>query len=93
VVPSRVTSGGRTEGTPAIALEALAAGVPVVASAVGGLCGLAGRPGVQLVPPDDPRALAGAIDRALADPPPPAALRAAIADLDWQQVAPRLLRA
>ncbi|HEX3474856.1 MAG TPA: glycosyltransferase family 4 protein [Kofleriaceae bacterium] len=93
VVPSRVTPGGRTEGTPAIALEALAAGVPVVASAVGGLRGLAGRAGVQLVPPDDPRALAGAIDRALADPLPPAALRAAVADLDWRQVAPRLLRA
>jgi glycosyltransferase involved in cell wall biosynthesis len=93
VVPSRVIPGGRTEGTPAIALEALAAGVPVVASAVGGLRGLAGRPGVQLVPPDDPRALAGAIDRALADPLPPAALRAAVADLDWRQVAPRLLRA
>ena len=93
VVPSRVTPGGRTEGTPAIALEALAAGVPVVASAVGGLRGLAGRAGVQLVPPDDPHALAGAIDRALADPLPPAALRAAVADLDWRQVAPRLLRA
>lgn len=93
VVPSRITPGGRTEGTPAIALEALAAGVPVVASAVGGLRGLAGRAGVQLVPPGDPRALAAAIDRALADPPPPAALRAAVADLDWQEVAPRLLRA
>jgi glycosyltransferase involved in cell wall biosynthesis len=93
VVPSRVTPAGRTEGTPAIALEALAAGVPVVASAVGGLRGLAGRTGVQLVPPDDPRALAGAIDRALSDPPPPAALRAAVADLDWGNVAPRLLRA
>jgi glycosyltransferase involved in cell wall biosynthesis len=93
VVPSRVTPAGRTEGTPAIALEALAAGVPVVASAVGGLRGLAGRTGVQLVPPDDPRALAGAIDRALADPPPPAALRAGVADLDWGNVAPRLLRA
>ena len=91
-MPSRITPGGRTEGTPAIALEALAAGVPVVASAVGGLRGLAGRAGVQLVPPDDPRALAGAIDRALADPLPPAALRAAVADLDWRQVAPRLLR-
>jgi len=93
VVPSRITPGGRTEGTPAIALEALAAGVPVVASAVGGLCGLAGRAGVQLVPPDDPRALAGAIDRALAASLPPAALRAAVADLDWREVAPRLLRA
>ncbi|HEX3757564.1 MAG TPA: glycosyltransferase family 4 protein [Kofleriaceae bacterium] len=93
VVPSRVTPGGRTEGTPAIALEALAAGVPVVASAVGGLRGLAGRPGVALVPPDDPRALARAIDRTLANPPPPTALRSAVADLDWRQVAPRLLRA
>ena len=51
--------GGRTEGTPMIALEALAAGVPVVASAVGGLRELAQ---IQLVPPDDPHALAMAIN-------------------------------
>jgi len=89
VVPSRITPGGRTEGTPAIALEALAAGVPVVASAVGGLCDL---PGVRLVPPDDPRALARAIDQALAAPPCPQALRAGVANLDWREVAPRLIR-
>lgn len=89
VIPSRVLPGGRTEGTPMIALEALAAGVPVIASAVGGLCDL---PGVQLVPPEDPYALARAIDRVLAHPPAPEALRAWVAKLDWREVAPRLFR-
>jgi glycosyltransferase involved in cell wall biosynthesis len=89
VVPSRVTPGGRTEGTPAIALEALAAGVPVIASAVGGLCEL---PGVRLVPPEDPLALARAIDQSIAAPPAAAALRAGVANLDWREVAPRLIR-
>lgn len=89
VVPSRITPGGRTEGTPAIAVEALAAGVPVIASAVGGLCEL---PGVRLVPPDDPRALARAIDQTLAAPPPAASLRAGVAKFDWREVAPRLIR-
>ena len=59
VVPSRVLANGRSEGTPMIALEAIAAGVPVVASAVGGLRDLP----ATLVPPDDPRALARAIDQ------------------------------
>jgi glycosyltransferase involved in cell wall biosynthesis len=89
VVPSRVTPGGRTEGTPMIALEALAAGVPVVASAVGGLCDL---PGVRLVPPDDPRALARAIDQVLSDPPPAERLRAGVARYAWREVLPRLIR-
>jgi glycosyltransferase involved in cell wall biosynthesis len=90
VVPSRVTASGRTEGTPLIALEALAAGVPVVASAVGGLTALA--PAARLVPPDDPRALAASIDAVLASPPAPALLAAAVADLDWMAVASRLVR-
>jgi glycosyltransferase involved in cell wall biosynthesis len=89
VVPSRITPGGRTEGTPAIALEALAAGVPVIASAVGGLCDL---PGVRLVPPDDPRALARAIDQSIAAPPSANELRAGVQKLDWREVAPRLMR-
>lgn len=89
VVPSRVVAGGRTEGMPLVALEALAAGVPLVASAVGGLPSLA--PAAALVPPDDPCALAAAIDRVLAAPPSESALRDAVAALDWPRVATRLL--
>lgn len=85
VIPSRVLPNGRSEGTPMIALEALAAGVPVIASAVGGLAEL---PGIIRVRPDDPRALAIAIDRAL-DAPQPA--RVDFSHLDWRHVAARLL--
>jgi glycosyltransferase involved in cell wall biosynthesis len=37
VIPSRVLRDGRTEGTPVVCLEAMAAGLPVIASSVGGL--------------------------------------------------------
>ena len=80
-IPSRVVA-GRTEGTPLIALEALAAGIPVVASRVGGLAELP----LTHVAPDDPRALAAAIDRTLASPPPPVSL----SHLDWRLVVRRL---
>lgn len=86
VVPSRTLANGRTEGTPLIALEALAANVPVVASAVGGLRELSA---VRTVPPEDPRALAYAITAALDDEPRD--LRATVAHLDWAIVAPRLV--
>ena len=89
VIPSRTLASGRTEGTPTIALEALAAGVPVVASAVGGLCDL---PAVHLVPPDDPRALAAAVDHNLAHPPASATLRKSVARLDWREVVSHLIR-
>lgn len=56
-----VVLSSRTEGTPMVLLEAMAAGVPVIASAVGGVPDLL-RPGEgTLVPPDDPRALANAV--------------------------------
>lgn len=55
-----VVLSSRTEGTPMIVLEALAAGVPVVAAAVGGVPDLVREDGV-LVPPADPEALARAI--------------------------------
>ena len=58
----------RTEGTPIVALEAMAAGVPVVATAVGGVPDLLGEGAGRLVPPEDPRALAAAVDEVLGDP-------------------------
>jgi glycosyltransferase involved in cell wall biosynthesis len=57
------------EGTPVALIEALAAGRPVVATAVGGTPDLLAR-GAHglLVPPRDPAALAGAILDALRSP-------------------------
>jgi glycosyltransferase involved in cell wall biosynthesis len=87
VVPSRPTP-SRVEGMPVVALEALAAGRPVVASATGGLRELPAP--ARLVPPDDAPALAAAIDAALADPPAPETCRRSIADRDWSIVGRRL---
>lgn len=88
IVPSRVLPNGRTEGTPMIALEALAAGVPVVASAVGGLASLAGAVRVRA---DDPRALAAAVARILALPPSRQELSSTVRHLAWTTVAIDLL--
>jgi glycosyltransferase involved in cell wall biosynthesis len=63
----------RSEGWGLAALEAMAYGVPVIASNVGGLRELVeDGSGGWLTPPDDPEALARAIQSAAADP---AALR------------------
>ena len=58
----------RTEGMPVALLEAMSAGVPVVATSVGGSAEVLehGRTGL-LVPPDDPAALGAAIAEALRD--------------------------
>lgn len=59
----------RSEGTPIVLLETLAAGVPVIASAVGGVPDLITAPAEgALVPPDDPAALAAAIRAVLSTP-------------------------
>lgn len=64
------------EGTPVALLEAIAAGVPVVATDVGGVRDVLGPDLLgQMVPPRDPEALAAAIMRTLDDPPDDAAAR------------------
>ena len=63
VVPSRA------ESMPYVVLEAIAAGMPIVATDVGGIPEIFGPAAGELVPPGDAAALAGAIDAALADPP------------------------
>jgi glycosyltransferase involved in cell wall biosynthesis len=69
VLPSRY------EGLPNVVLEAMACGVPVVATAVPGMVEATGD-AARLVPPEDPAALAAAIVATLADlvagTPPPA---------------------
>ena len=55
-----------TEGLPQILLEAFAAGLPVVATAVGGVPGAVGDAGL-LVPPADAGAAAAALERVGAD--------------------------
>ena len=56
VQPSRPLSTGRTEGLPVATLEALQAGLPVIASRTGGLAELDGC-GVQMVLPENVAAL------------------------------------
>jgi glycosyltransferase involved in cell wall biosynthesis len=55
----------RTEGTPIVLFEAMAAGVPIVATSVGGVPDVVGDEGALLAPPEDPQALAAALRRAL----------------------------
>jgi glycosyltransferase involved in cell wall biosynthesis len=63
-----VVLSSRTEGTPIVLFEAMAAGVPVVATRVGGVPDVVGDAEALLVPPDDAAALAAAVRAVLADP-------------------------
>ena len=58
----------RSEGTPMVLLEAMGAGVPVVATRVGGVPHVL-RDGVDgwLLPPEDPQELARSLEEALSD--------------------------
>ncbi len=57
----------RTEGTPMVVLEAMAARVPIVATGVGGVPDLLGPAEGFVVTPEDPAALARALERALGE--------------------------
>jgi glycosyltransferase involved in cell wall biosynthesis len=64
------------ETSPLVFFEAVAAGVPVIASDIGGITELESWGNVVLVPPGDPNALARAISELLADENRLSALRA-----------------
>jgi len=68
-LPCRVAEDGDRDGVPVALMEAMARGVPVVTTAVGGIAELVedGRTGV-LVPADDADALRAALQRLAADP-------------------------
>ena len=63
-----VALSSRTEGTPMVILEAMSAGVPIVATRVGGVPDMLSSHEALLVPSEDPTALAGAIRSALTEP-------------------------
>ena len=58
----------RTEGTPIALFEAMEAGAPVVATAVGGVPDVVSPSEALLVPPEDPARLAGALREVRGDP-------------------------
>ena len=62
VIPSRA------ESLPYVVLEAAAAGMPIIATAVGGVPEIFGPQAPHLIPPDDIAALVGAISAAIDDP-------------------------
>lgn len=68
VALSSVPSSGEKEGIPVSLLEAMARGLPVVASDLGGIGELLDRSTGLLVPPDDPDHLAAALATIANDP-------------------------
>lgn len=75
VLASKVASNGDRDGLPNVILEAMALGIPVVSTDISAIPEAIqnGRTGI-LVPPDNPRELAGAIKKVLSDSPGTAAM-------------------
>ena len=95
VLPAVHDSKGNVDGLPNVILEAMASGLPVVASGISGipLAVEDGRTG-RLVPEKDPEALLGALRGLLADPAATRGMgergrRKAVAELTWDAVAAR----
>ena len=82
-----------SEGLPNVIVEALASGVPVVATSVGGVPEVVvdGENGI-LVPPADPVRLAAALSSALERTWDSATVSASVAHLTWQRLAERNLQ-
>lgn len=95
VLPSCVLASGRSEGVPTALLEAMASGLPVIASRVGGVGEVVRdfETG-SLFDPGDPQALERAIDRLRQDPAHACALAARARNEAtrhaWSAIAPRL---
>lgn len=73
-LPARVAPDGDADGIPVVLMEALAAGIPVLTTAVSGIPELVDEQVGWLVPPDDPDALLAALEEAV-DRPDERALR------------------
>ena len=81
-----VVLSSRSEGTPIVLLEAMAAGVPVVATRVGGIPDVVTEQEAVLVDPEDPRALSRAMTM-VRDAPEQAGRRARRARERFDEVA------
>ncbi len=80
-MPSRLTPDGDRDGLPNVVLEAMACGLPVVATSVSGIPeAIADRQTGLLVEPNDPNALADALELLLGNPGLRADLGRAAAD-------------
>jgi glycosyltransferase involved in cell wall biosynthesis len=95
VLPSRVLSSGRSEGMPTAALEAMAHGLPTIASDVGGISEWVRHLDTGLlIDPRSPESLLRCIDRLITQPALVQTLsaraRAESARHCWSAIAPRL---
>ena len=73
----------RREGRPNVVLEALASGLPVVATDAGGTAELLAAGPLDVVASREPAALARALDVVLRQPPRPEVLIASVQGLSW----------